>query len=185
MAQAHTVNPRLKTVTIGGVDLGNLTDYLLFFGDGRTDANWQGATKGFVGDVAVNGIVADERTSGGVPYAGTVYTNDSTLSAWQNIVNANAGQAFASTGNTALISQLSTTLNQAFLTINSLSATPGFASVASTSLNGLNTQNGVAETFVINVTSWAASEQPDSHHRRPRRRIHPALGYGREPQQWL
>ncbi len=138
---------------IGGVDLGNLPNYLFLFTNGSTDANWQGATKGFVGDVAVDGVVASERTSGGVPYAGTIYTNDSTLSAWQNIVNQNAGQAFSSTNESARISGLETDLANAFAQINGLPATPGFTSVSSTSLNGLNTQNGICETFVINVTS--------------------------------
>ncbi len=138
---------------IGGVDLGNLTNYLFVFTDGSSDANWQGATKGFVGDVAVDGIQAAERTSGGVPYAGTIYTNDSTLSAWQNIVNQNSGQAFASYNETARISGLETDLANAFSQINALTATPGFTSVSSTSLNGLNVQNGICETFVINVTS--------------------------------
>jgi len=36
---------------------------------------------------------------------------------------------------------------------NALTATAGYASVASTSLNGLNTQNSISETYVINVTS--------------------------------
>src|SRR5437762_5285205 len=80
---------RLCMTSIGGVDLGNLPKYLFFFANGSQDANWQGATKGFNGDVAVNGIVASERTSGGVPYKGTIFTNDSTLGAWQNIVNQN------------------------------------------------------------------------------------------------
>ena len=140
-------------VTLGGVDLGDLPDYLFFFADARTDANWQGATKGFVGDVAVDGIQADERTSGGVPFAGTIYTNDSTLSAWQNIVNQNSGQASGSTGNVALISQLETSLNSAFTQINALAVTPGYASASSTSLDNLDTTNGIAETFVINITS--------------------------------
>src|SRR5439155_19436064 len=108
--------------------------------------------KGFNGDVAVNGVVASERTSGGVPYKGTIFTNDSTLGAWQNIVNQNPGQAFASTGQTALISQLNTQLNNAFTQINGLSATSGFTSVSATSLNGLITHNGIGQTFVINVT---------------------------------
>ena len=73
--------PTEPTVQIGGVNLGNLPDYLFFFADAHTDANWQGATKGFVGDVAVDGVEASERTSGGVPYAGTIFTNDTTLSA--------------------------------------------------------------------------------------------------------
>ena len=139
---------------IGGVDLRGIADnYLFFFADGSTDANWQGATKGFAGNVVVDGILAKERTSGGVPYAGTIYTSDTTLGAWQSIVNQNAGQAFASYGNAALVSSMKAKLTAAFAQINALAATPGYQSRSSTSLNGLNTQNGVAETFVINVTS--------------------------------
>jgi hypothetical protein len=50
-------------------------------------------------------------------------------------------------------------LTSAFSQINSLSATPGFTSRSATNsfatggLDGLNTQNGINETFVINVTS--------------------------------
>jgi uncharacterized repeat protein (TIGR01451 family) len=138
---------------IGGVNLGDLPNYLFYFGNGSQDANWQGASKGFTGDVAVNGQGASERTSGSVPFAGTIYTNDSTLGAWQNIVDQNAGQAFASTGQTARISQLTTQLNSAFTQINGLSATSGFTSRSAASLNGLNTQDGIAQTIVINVTS--------------------------------
>lgn len=116
---------RVNAAAVGGVDLGNLTDYLFFFADGSTDANWQGATKGFVGDVAVNGIAAAERTSGGVPYAGTIYTNDSTLSAWQGIVDQNVGQASGSTGETARLAGLATDLTNAFAQINALPATGG------------------------------------------------------------
>jgi SdrD B-like domain len=138
---------------IGGIDLGVLPKYLFLFADGRLDANWQGATKGFAGDVAVDGVLAHERTSGGVPYAGTIFTNDSTLGAWQGIVAQNAGQASASLGNASLISRLKASLSAAFSQINSLPATPGFESVSSASLNGLNTSDGVAKTYVINVTS--------------------------------
>ncbi len=139
---------------IGGVNLNGLANkYLFFFGNGSVDANWQGATKGFAGDVLVDGIAASERTSGGVPYAGTIVTNDSTLSAWQSIVDQNPGQAFSSFGNTTEVSDAKTTLVNAIKMINALPATPGYTSVSSTSLNNLNTQNGVAETFVINVTS--------------------------------
>lgn len=133
--------------------MGNLPNYLLFFENGSTDANWQGATKGFVGDVAVNGLIASERTSGSVPYAGTIYTNAPTLGAWQDIVNQNPGQAFGVTGATARISGLQTDLINAFHQINALPASPGFTSIDSSMLNGLNTQNGINETFVINVTS--------------------------------
>jgi hypothetical protein len=140
---------------IGGVNLGNLPDYLFFFADGRVDANWQGATKGYIGDVAVDGIQADQRTSGSVPYAGTIYTNDATLGAWQNIINqaVNAGQATGVTNQVARIAGLETDLISAIQQINALPASPGYTSVSSTSLNGLNTQNGINEVFVINITS--------------------------------
>jgi uncharacterized repeat protein (TIGR01451 family) len=142
-----------------GVDLGGLTNYLFFFADGSTDANWQGATNGFVGDVAVDGIQADERTSGGVPYAGTIYTNDATLSAWANIVDqndpaqVNPAQAFGQTNESTRISGLEADLLSAFAQINALTATPGYTSVSSSSLDGLNTQNSIPELFVINITS--------------------------------
>jgi hypothetical protein len=144
---------------IGGINLGKLPDYLFFFENASSDANWQGASKGFVGDVAVDGIQASERTSGGVPYGGTIYTNDVTLSAWQDIVDQNdppevdPAQAWGITGETARIAGLETDLINAFTQINALSATPGYTSVSSTSLNGLNTQNGIPETYVINITS--------------------------------
>src|SRR6185312_7035096 len=138
---------------IGGIDLGVLPKYLFLFADGIQGASWQGATKGFVGNVAVDGLSASERTSGRVAYAGTIFTNDSSLGAWQSIVNQNASQASASTGNTSLISSLKGSLTAAFAQINSLPATPGYESVSSTSLNGLNTTDGVAKTYVINVTS--------------------------------
>jgi PEP-CTERM motif len=139
--------------TIGGVNLGNLNNYLFVFTNGGTDANWQSASKGYVGNVAVNGVTASERTSGTVPYAGTIFTNDATLGTWQNIVNANVGQAFASTGQVARLTGLQTDLTSAFTQINALAASAGYSGVSSTSLDGLNTQNGIAETFVINVTS--------------------------------
>jgi hypothetical protein len=147
------INEGSEDVVIGGVNLGELPEYLFFFADGSTDANWQGATKGYVGDVAVDGIQASERTSGSVPYAGTIYTNDTTLDAWQDIVDQNPGQASGSTENVQLISDLESDLVSAFQQINALPATTGFTSVASTSLDGLNTQNGIDEVYVINVTS--------------------------------
>ena len=153
LANAPAAAPEVQ---IGGIDLGNLTDYLFFFADARSDANWQGATKGFVGDVAIDGIQADERTSGGVPYAGTIYTNDSTLSAWQGIVDQNAGQAFGSTGQTALINGLTADLVSAIQQINALPATAGYTSRTAASLDGTNTQNSVCERIVVNVTSEGA-----------------------------
>src|SRR5690242_12373341 len=127
-----------RAAIIGGVNLNNLTNYLLVFTDGSTDANWQGATKGFVGDVAINGASASERTSGTVPYAGTIYTNDSTLGAWQGIVDDNPGQAFRSLNQTSRLAGLQSDLTSGFSQINALSASAGFTSMSATSLNGLN-----------------------------------------------
>ncbi|MDA8442986.1 MAG: hypothetical protein M0Z55_11505 [Peptococcaceae bacterium] len=138
---------------IGGINLGNLPDYLLLFADGSADANWQGATKGFIGDVAVNGLVASLRTSGDVPYAGTLYTNAPTQGAWQAILDQNPTQASGVTGDTSRIANLTADLISAIQQINALPPTPGFESVVSTSLDGLNTQNGINEVYVINVTS--------------------------------
>jgi prepilin-type N-terminal cleavage/methylation domain-containing protein len=140
---------------LAGINLGNLPHYLHVFTDGRLDANWQSASKGFAGDVAVKGTLAKERTSGSFGFAGTIYTDDASLSSWQNIVGqkGNAGQAFAALNATSRISGLEANLAAAFAQINALPATAGFASVSSTSLNGLNRQNGIAERIVINVTS--------------------------------
>ena len=155
--EPFTIEPAAEgcSGTLGGVDLGGLTNYLFFAADGGVDANWQGATKGFAGDVAVDGELARERTSGGVPFAGTLFTNDSSADAWQKIVDqkVNLGQAFSSTNETARISGLKADLNNAFTQINALPVTPGFASRSAQSLNGVNTQNGIKETIVVNVTS--------------------------------
>jgi hypothetical protein len=147
------LNSPAQAVVVGGVNLGNLPNHLFVFTNGGADANWQGASKGFAGNVAVNGLVASERTSGTVPYAGTISSNASTLGAWQNIVNANPGQASGSTGQTSQLSGLQSDLTSAFSQINALPASSGYSSVGATSLNGLNTQNGINQTIVINVTS--------------------------------
>lgn len=136
-----------------GICLGNLTNYLFVFTNGSNDANWQGATKGFIGNVAVNGLEAAERTSGGVPYAGNLYTNAATQGSWQGILNQNLSQSNGMPNESGRISGLMNDLSNAFSTINNMPATLGFQGVSSTSLNGLNTQNGVNETLVINITS--------------------------------
>lgn len=130
--------------------LGQLTNYLFVFTDGSTDANWQGASKGFSGNVAVSGAAAF-RTSGTVPYAGTISTNAASLGAWQSIVNQNAGASAAT--NSAVVPSLAADLAAAFATINQLTASPGYGDRSALSLNGLNTSNGVKQTLVINITS--------------------------------
>ncbi|MEJ7610589.1 MAG: Ig-like domain-containing protein [Ferruginibacter sp.] len=141
------------TCPIGTVNLGNLTKYLFVFTDGTSKTNWQSSSKGYIGDVAVDGIQSNEQTSGTFPYKGTIYTNNTSLEDWQNIVNNNPGQAFSSVNQTTRLSGLESDLNSAFTQINALNVTPGYSSVSALSLNGLNTQNGIAETIVINVTS--------------------------------
>jgi len=130
-----------------------MTNDLFFFADGRTDANWQSASPGFVGDVTVNGLMAKLRTSGTFAYAGTISTNAATLAAWQKIVDANPGQAFAAYNKTALVTARNNELNNAFTYIDGLPVTAGFDGVSAQSLNGLNTQNGINQVIVINVTS--------------------------------
>lgn len=137
----------------GGVEVGGLLDKLFVFTDGKKDGNWQGATKGFVGDVAIKGTILKEKTSGTVPYAGIITTNDHDLDVWQEIVNDNVGQASALLHEPSVLNQLEHTLENAFLQINDLPVTPGFAGITPQSLNGYNSQNGIAEIFVININS--------------------------------
>jgi hypothetical protein len=139
--------------------LGNLTDFLFVILDGRTDANWQGATKGFAGDVAVDGIQAAERTSGGVPYSGTIYTNDNTLGAYQGIVDQNPGQASGSLNKVALLSELEVSFSNALTAINNLPVTTGFNSYNYKNLNGLNTTNGRCDMTVVNIVGGGGSSQ--------------------------
>jgi hypothetical protein len=103
--------------------------------------------------VAVNGLLAKERSSGSFAYAGTIFTNDNTLSGWQRIVNNNPTQASAVFGEVSRLEQLEAWVKSSMRTINAMAVTTGYESRSATSLNGLNTQNGIAETFVINITS--------------------------------
>ena len=138
---------------LGGVNLGSLTNYLFVFTDGNDEAKWQSSSKGYVGNVAIDGIQANETTSGSFAYAGTIYSNSSSLSNWQDIIDNNTGQAFSSLNQTSRLTGLESDFNNALTQIKALSATTGYSSRSSSSLNGLNTQNNIAETFVINVTS--------------------------------
>jgi hypothetical protein len=147
------VTSTCPTGPLGGVQIGGLTNDLFFFGDGRSDANWQSASPGYVGDVTVNGALAKLRTSGSFAYAGTISTNAATLAAWQAIVNNNPGQASAAYNQTALVNSRNAELNAAFTQIDSLPVTMGYANRSSSSLDGINTQNGVNQVIVINVTS--------------------------------
>jgi uncharacterized repeat protein (TIGR01451 family) len=137
---------------IGGIDIGAISEYLFVFTDGSSDANWQSSSKGYVGNVAINGLRARERTSGSFAYAGTIFTNNTRLNAWQSIVNNNSAQAATSANETARLAALEAELKARIVEINSLAVTPGFESRSATSLAG--DYSGRPETrFVINVTS--------------------------------
>jgi hypothetical protein len=138
---------------IGGIDLGNIPEYLFFFSNGSSDANWQSSSKGYVGNVAINGVQARHRSSGSFGYAGTIFTNDQTLGGWQRILNNNPTQASAVFGESLRISRLEDDLTSALAQIDALSATAGYESRSARSLNDVDTQNGIAERIVINVTS--------------------------------
>jgi hypothetical protein len=131
---------------------GNLIDYHMVFTNGSAEANWQGASKGFLGAVALNGINANEKSSGNIPFLGTIYTNSNTLGHWENIINANPYQATMSPNATALITSLQSQLENTFSQINALTVTPGFQNRSAASLNNLSTKNGHADLTVINVT---------------------------------
>lgn len=141
----------------GGPFLGALTDFLMVFTEGSDDANWQSSSPGYVGDVAVNGILARERTSGSFSYAGTLYTNDSNAGAWQDIINNNAQTASVQTGQGSRIEGLTADFDAAVAAIRAMPVTPGYEDVSLNGLNGLDTRDGVDTTYVINVTSWTAS----------------------------
>jgi hypothetical protein len=141
-------------VSIGGVSMGDLPNYLFVFTNASQDANWQSASKGFSGDVAVDGTVLKFRTSGHFAYAGTIFTNTSSIGKWQGIIDDNKDQAQASYGQEWMITNLKSNLEYVFSRINSLTVTPGFESRSAVSLNGLNYQNnGIADVIVINITS--------------------------------
>jgi hypothetical protein len=144
-------------LSVQDVTLGALTDYLFFWSNGKTDANWQSASKGFVGDVAVNGESAKERTSGYVPYSGTIFTTDDTLGAWKSILNDNQGQASLSYDEAGLISILTADFEYAVDQINTLSATHTFSSCSS--LNGLDTMDYISDITVIDMTATSCSAQ--------------------------
>lgn len=147
----HDIRRRANGFAEGsGPLLGNLTNYLFVFTDGSIDANWQGASKGFSGNVAVSAL-ADQRTSGTVPFAGTIFTNASVLGAWQSIVAHNTGASAVTSS--PIVSALQSDLASAFSAINQLSVSPGYADRSAISLNGLNTTDGVNQQLVINVTS--------------------------------
>ncbi len=139
--------------SVGPIDLGGLASRLFVFTGGSGEANWQSASKGYAGDVAVDGLAANQRSSGTIPYAGTITTNAGSLGAWQRIVAANGGQSAASVGATGLLGTLAESLDRAFAQIDALAATPGFESRSATSLDGLDRTDGIAEVLVVNVTS--------------------------------
>lgn len=86
-------------------------------------------------------------------FDGTLFTNDITLGKWNTIVTGNPTTATGLTQETTRISNLTTQINNAITNIRGMTVSPGYESRSVTSLNGLNTQNGVTDTLVINLTS--------------------------------
>ncbi len=140
--------------------LGNLTDFLFVITDGNSDANWQSSSPGYVGDVAVNGLVARERSSGSFDYIGTIHTNRDQLDRYQRIINNNPSTASVQYNQHGLLDMLEADLEHAIATITDLPVTPGFESRSSSSLNGLDVQDGQGRVYVINVTSGLSSSSP-------------------------
>jgi len=136
----------------GPVAVGPLLDNLFVFTNGSVKAKWQGPSKGYIGDVVINGEVENERNSNSVAYSGMIVTNDFNLGAWQNIVDNNSGQA-GGISNPTYVADMSAALENAFAQVNALPVTSGYESVDAMSLDGLNTMNGNQEVFVINITS--------------------------------
>src|SRR5581483_7056658 len=134
-----------------GVLAGAVNNFMFVFTQGNTDANWQSASKGYAGNVLVNGTQASERTSGNFPFAGTVVTSSSTLGPWQSIVNQNSSQASASVANSGEVTAIQNALHLVMVSLQLLPATPGFESVSASSLNGLNTSTISGYTPIMNL----------------------------------
>ncbi len=145
---------RVSAGVIAGIDLTGIVDnYLFFFTDGRPGCQLAGRSKGYVGNVLVNGVLAKERTSGGVAYAGTIYKQryDPERLAEHCEPECRAGfrehrkrrarrSHEGQVDGRVRADQRAARDGRVRKSLNRLAA-------------GLNTQNGVAETIVINVTS--------------------------------
>jgi hypothetical protein len=145
---------------IGGVNLGNLTDYLFLFADGSDLAAWSGPSNGYIGNVAVTSS-ANQIHGISFAYAGNIQSDAALSTEWQQIITDNIEQATFTPVPTATISALQSNLVSAFQQINArptnTSELPSPYNVNFTGdinqLDGLNTQNGVKEVFVLNITS--------------------------------
>ena len=146
--------------TGGEALLGRLTDYLFFIGDGRNDANWQASSPGYAGDVAVNGLLADERSSGNFSYRGTITTNATDLGGWNRILNNNPATADVHFGQTDTIAALQQDFDAAVATILALEVTPGFSDMDARDLDGLDVMDGEGKVYVIDISAGFSSSRP-------------------------
>ena len=136
---------------------------LLTISNGSDDANWQGSSKGYLGDVLFDGSTAKTRTSGTVPYQGLLLTNDTDFSSnpWSEIsdpaTNPNASVVIVSD---QYVEQVRTDLLNAIVGIGLLDVTAGFEDVSTKDLiqNGLDTtgdydsDGSSGDVIVINIT---------------------------------
>ncbi|OWU84190.1 hypothetical protein ATO6_14155 [Oceanicola sp. 22II-s10i] len=114
-----------------------------------------------MGDVAVNGITASERTSGSFDYFGTIYTNDKSIAGWKDIIENNTSSASVLINEGARIANLTSDFDKAVGAITEMPVTPGFEAMTPATLNGLNTKDGQAKTYVINMVELKASSPID------------------------
>ena len=152
------------------VDLGNLPNYHFYFADGSGKAKIQSASPGYYGDIAVNGIIANEDSSGSFAYAGTIYTNDvlaNGIGKWQDFVDANSApsvtpsQAFVDYDEVQRISDLNTDFINAWNDLDNRPSTPAYTSLNTlTALSNHNFQDNNPETIVIDITG---DFNPKSH----------------------
>lgn len=145
--------PSTNSCVVGEL-LGGLQDYMMVFTDGRTDAHWGGTSPGYAGDIAINGDLAVERTSGSFPYSGRILTNDSWLNGWDPIVAANPGTSYGLYLDQMGIDALIYDFDSAVASIRAMDVSQGFEDVDLLDLDELDTRDGRDKTYVINVTSW-------------------------------
>ena len=133
------------------VDLGNLPNYHFYFADGSGKAKIQSSSPGYYGDIAVNGDIAKEDSSGSFAYAGTIYTNHpNSIGKWQDFVDDNPTQAFVEFSQDQRIYDLDDDFNAAWTDLDSRTATRSYNTL--TVLSAVDFQDDNPETIVIDIT---------------------------------
>jgi Flp pilus assembly protein TadG len=166
-----------------GLTVGMLLDYLFVFTSGYKEAKWEKENYGFVGDIALDGIQADEeaKIKGSMPFEGTLYTNDTNAGEWDEILDLKGNKQTASlvTEEVDRIDALEVDMFNAIKSIHELDPTPGWEDVKGEDLpdmSPISFQNGTNELIVIDVTDKLKIEGDRRDLRRCRRPDRHALG---------